>query len=240
MRTECKISCVMAITIATNDECVSRKSIKRPWWDLQCLSTTLWLTCRPGWQWQCTTYPILIDISYIYYVGHDDFQGGAWVWRYVSFFGAHLTLHRLSGIKMYSFWWSWTASCEAWKIFLISFHPFSTHGRPCPPVTTAFTSAIVIPKRAQPHKTGPATRVGHNNAFKTIVDAAALTILPFVSHPGSVALRHCEPEMILEKFLPGRGALTMTKIFDNDQDLWQWPRSFDNDQDLWQWPRSCR
>ena len=60
--------------------------------------------------------------------------------------------------------------------------------------------------------------VGHGTAFKTIVDAAAFTILPFVSHPGSVALRHCEPEMILEKFLPGRGALTMTKIFDNDQD----------------------
>ena len=44
--------------------------------------------------------PILIDMQYKYYVGHDDFQGGAWVWRYVSFFGAHLTLHRLSGIKM--------------------------------------------------------------------------------------------------------------------------------------------
>ena len=61
-------------------------------------------------------------------------------------------------------------------------------------------------------------RVGHDNAFKTIVDATAFTILPFVCDPGSVALRHCEPEMILEKFLPGRGALTMTKIFDNDQD----------------------
>ena len=102
-------------------------------------------------------------------------------------------------------------------------------------MTTAFTSAIVIPKRAPPPKTGPATqkmglppqnvpnrnlsfnisklaRVGHGTAFKTIVDAAAFTILPFVCHPGSVALRHCEPEMILEKFLPGRGALTMTKI----------------------------
>ena len=41
MKTELKISCVIAITIATNDECVSRKSIKRPWRDLQCLSTTL-------------------------------------------------------------------------------------------------------------------------------------------------------------------------------------------------------
>ena len=23
---------------------------------LQCLSTMLWLTCRPGWHWQCTAY----------------------------------------------------------------------------------------------------------------------------------------------------------------------------------------
>ena len=72
MKTECKISCVMAITIATNDECVSRKSVKRPLWDLQYLSIDVmidmsaWMTmamyylfnsdwyvvhilCRPRW-----------------------------------------------------------------------------------------------------------------------------------------------------------------------------------------------
>ena len=142
------------------NECVSGKSIKRPWW--------VYNVYQLRYDWHVglddngnvlPIYPILIDMSYkYYYVGHDDFQGGAWVWRYVSFFGAHLTLHRLSGIKMWFFGGHEQLASETWNILLINFHPFSTHGRPCPPVTTAFTSAIVIPKRAPAPKTGPATQ----------------------------------------------------------------------------------
>ena len=159
MKTELKISCVMAITIATNDECVSRKSIKRPWRDLQYLSTMLWLTCRPGWQWQCTTYRSNSDWYVVQILCRPRWLSG-WsvgVALRVIFWCSPHTAPPLWNRNMI-FWWSWTASCEAWKIFLISFHTFSTHGRPCPPVTTAFTSAIVIPKRAPAPKTGPATQ----------------------------------------------------------------------------------
>ena len=137
------------------NECVSRKSIKRPWWVYNVYQLCYdWHVGLDDSGNVLPIDPILIDMSYKYYVGHDDFQGGAWVWRYVSFFGAHLTLHRLSGIKL----WFFGEQPVARQIFLINFHPFSTHGRPCPPVTTAFTSAIVIPKRAPAPKTGPVTQ----------------------------------------------------------------------------------
>ena len=131
MKTELKILCVMAITIATNDECVSRKSIKRPWRDLQCLSTTLWLTCRPGWQWQCTTYRSNSDWYVVQILCRPRWFSG-WsvgVALRVIFWCSPHTASPLWN-KTVIFWWSWTASQRGMKNILDQlppfFHPWTT------------------------------------------------------------------------------------------------------------------
>ena len=131
MKTELKISCVMAITIATNDECVSRKSIKRPWRGLQCLSTTLWLTCRPGWQWQCTTYRSNSDWYVVQILcrprGLSGWSVGVAL-RVIFWCSPHTASPRWN--KNVIFWWSWTASQRGMNNILDQlppfFHPWTT------------------------------------------------------------------------------------------------------------------
>ena len=161
MKTELKISCVMAITIATNDECVSRKSIKRPWRDLQCLSTTLWLTCRPGWQWQCTTYRSNSDWYVVQILCRPRWFSG-WsvgVALRVIFWCSPHTASPLWN-KTVIFWWSWTASQRGMKNILDQLPPMDDPALPWQPLSPQPLSSQNeprLPNRPCHPKNGPIT-----------------------------------------------------------------------------------
>ena len=92
---------------------------------------TLWLTCRPGWQWQCTTYRSNSDWYVVQIICRPWWLSG-WsvgVALRVIFWCSPHTASPLWN-KNVIFWWSWTASQRGMKNILDQlpplFHPWTT------------------------------------------------------------------------------------------------------------------
>ena len=213
---------------------------------LQCLSTMLWLTYRPRWQWQCTTYRSNSDWYVVQILCRPRWFSG-WsvgVALRVIFWCSPHTASPLWN-KTVIFWWSWTASQRGMKNILDQlppfFHPWTTlpsrdnrfHLSHCHPKTSPGSQ-----NRPCHPKNGPTTP---QCALQLFWVSRCLNWLELVMAPHIQNNCRCSGLYNI--------ALCIPSWVSGPPPLWTWndpgkvsagSRRFDNDQDLWQWPRSWR